>query len=97
MKPFGKMDAGFRFPWTPKIRTRLIASDRRQWLDLPFGDWLAEDCNEADRHQIMTSDCLTKQQCRAFWDYMGRTDKPPKRLWIYLWRADVDELFPPKN
>jgi hypothetical protein len=69
--------------WIPNLRTKFVADDGRDFGDLGyiFAEWL-ETRPESEYPAWCKRGYLTREQCRSFWSYIGRTDKAPKRLRI---------------
>ena len=79
------------FKANPLLRSKFIASDGREF-DLPAAfEWLDGRKMWA---KLYNGDTLKAQQCRDLWAWIGRTDKPPKRLTIYVCKEDLERLLP---
>ena len=84
------LNARLTYQWQPEIRVMLVDAKRNEYEFPTVGIWLAEQGDS-----IFESDgVLSRSQCRALWRWLGRTDKPPTKLWIALNREDVMRAFP---
>ena len=84
--------------WVPNLRTKLVADDGREFENIPaWIEWFDETESKGDRLQIFrTKGYLNRRQCRSLWQWLGRTDRVPKRLDIYFKMEDLDRLYPQK-
>ena len=78
------------YEWRPMIRVILKAPDGTEYEFPTSGKWIALNMKEM-------SDFLDKAQCKALWQWLGRSDKPPKKLTILLNSEDVMRCFPGKH
>jgi hypothetical protein len=81
------------YVWEPSIRVMLKSDDGREYEGLPWGMWMCEELTEAQQMSIAKTGYMKARQCRAFWQYLGRTDKVPKRLTVLFSREDVMRIF----
>ena len=75
------------YEWMPEIRIKLVARDKREFDFPQVGRWLAENAD-------FSKNTLSGKQCKALWQWLGRTDKPPAKLWVMVNREDVMRVFP---
>lgn len=76
------------------IKTWAVADDGREFEDLMIAalEWSQGAQWFWDR--LVKHDGLTRRQCRELWEFLGRIDKPPKRLQFYFDSEDVKRTFP---
>jgi hypothetical protein len=81
------------YTWTPHLRTMAIAEDGRRFPDIINAamEWLDE---QPWWSGVFLQGTLNRRQCRLLWDYLGRTDKVPKRLALFVNREDLERLYP---
>lgn len=79
------------YEWVPNLRSKAIADDGREFDNLL--NMVAFEYLDTQKNWMETGiiDC---RQCRGLWKWLGRTDKPPKRLTLFVNRADIMRLFP---
>jgi hypothetical protein len=67
----------------PCLLVKGVAPDGREYdLSSIFGDWLGTE--NVDTLALCKTGGLNRAQVRAFWQWSGRRDKPPKSLKLYL-------------
>jgi hypothetical protein len=82
-----------KYQFVPNIHTRFIADDKREFqFDMIFGLWL-DTLSSTERDAVFESSCLNRKGCRAFWTWLGRKDRVPKKLWIYVLSEDIDRMI----
>jgi len=83
------------YEFEPTIRVLMVTDDKTEY-EFPgaFGLWAEDELNSSERLRLFKRGWLNTKQCRQFWQWLGRTDKPPRRLWVYLHRKDLDGVFP---
>ena len=84
------MSYRIEYEWIPNLRTMLVADDGREFENL-FN--VALELFD-EKKWSLDIDSLNRRQCRELWEWLGRTDKVPKRLKIFVNTEDLDRLFP---
>jgi hypothetical protein len=84
----------WNFEYVPNVRIKLIGPNHQEY-DLPgaIPDWWGA-LDEAEVTRILTTGRLNRSQCKRFWEYLGRTDRPPSFLRIALNREDLARVAP---
>ena len=87
-------DYKIEFTWEPNLRTLAVAEDGREFLNLINAamEWLEEQ--PWWKGIMIKRDTLNRRECRALWEYMGRTDKVPKQLKIFINSEDLKRIYP---
>jgi hypothetical protein len=82
------------YEWVPNLQTLAVADDGREFLNLINGalEWLEEQpwWNKVG----LQTEILNRRQCRELWQWLGRTDKVPKSLRIFVNRKDMERIWP---
>jgi hypothetical protein len=79
------------YEWQPKLPTMLRAADKTEYRFPTFGLWLADHAKDCD--SIMRTGTLGRNHCKSLWRWLGRTDRPPKKLWVFVDKAKLEELL----
>jgi hypothetical protein len=84
------MPSRTEYEWVPSLQTLAVADDGRKFLNLINAalEWLDE------QPWWSFQGTLNRQQCRELWQWLGRTDKVPKSLRIFINRQDLERLYP---
>jgi hypothetical protein len=79
------------YEWVPNLRTMAIAEDGREFPNLfnAAMDWMEEKAPG-----VLLNGELNRRQCRELWQWLGRTDKVPKRLQIFINSEDLKRIYP---
>jgi hypothetical protein len=71
--------------FVPQIFVKGVAPNGKEYpLDFIFGEWIATTQSPELFHEMCETSTLTTSQVEAFWKHLGRTDKPPTQLKIFL-------------
>jgi hypothetical protein len=79
------------YDWKPDLRVKLVTKDKREYEFPMVGKWLAVQRDSS----FFATGTLNRRQCKALWRWLGRTDEPPPKLWIFLNREDFEKMLPP--
>jgi hypothetical protein len=92
--PSASSNAVLQVDVVPHIRIALVADDGRQFeLPLALPEWW-NTLDDAEVSRIMRRSWLNRNQCSRFWKWLGRNDKVPKRLSIFLNSDDLERANP---
>ena len=84
----------------PNLRMKWQADDGRVWADdiedkpscAAFREWVLTR-SKKEQSRIMDNSGLDARQCYRLWRYLGRTDRVPRSLTVFIWQDDVLRLI----
>jgi hypothetical protein len=88
-----KKDFKIIYEFEENIRAMFEADDGRRFQEFGPEFWLWLD-EEYSFKKFSRTGKLNRKQCKALWHWLGRDDPAPKWLRVYLWKPDVERVFP---
>lgn len=90
------MDDSLQVEFHPEVRHKWVADDGREFVLPAAIEWVSEQ-ELWEQLYSKPDGALNAGQCAALWQWIGRTDQVPTRLAMFVNRADVMRIWPPKS
>lgn len=71
----------------------LVADDGREFRLAEFNDWFTGLSKRAQEF-IITEGYINDAGCEVFWEWLGRSDDPPRRVTVFIDRNELEQKFP---